>query len=242
MELRHYWRVLWRRRMIVLYTCILVSLLAGAYAGYTWYTSQWLGTTQITLSVQPLEIKGAVFDPNAAADGTTVNVEQDIANYAGTVDYFMAVSNRLKAGHYATQKDWKAIRNGLKVFQATSGHAIFIEWPSSKSREAVDIVRAGSAALVAYIPYYRTHLRPKLPAISWVVQEQPVAIKQSLSRLAVDIALRVALGIIAGVILAYLFEYLDDTVQDELDVQQWTGLPTLGVIPGGRQARRARTA
>ena len=54
--------------------------------------------------------------------------------------------------------------------------------------------------------------------------------------------LRLALGLVAGIIVAYLFEYLDDTVQDEADVQRWVGVPTLAVIPGGRQARRARSA
>jgi capsular polysaccharide biosynthesis protein len=74
------------------------------------------------------------------------------------------------------------------------------------------------------------------------VIDPPTAQRISLTKPLADVVLRMVLGLVAGIIVAFLFEYLDDTVQDEADVQRWMGLPTLAVIPGGRQAGRARSA
>lgn len=41
------------------------------------------------------------------------------------------------------------------------------------------------------------------------------------------------LGLVLGVLLAFVLEYLDDTVRNAADVERYTGLPTIGAIPGG---------
>jgi capsular polysaccharide biosynthesis protein len=241
MELRQYWRILVRRRNVAIYTFLVVAILSGLFSAYTYYTSQWLGQTILGVQMQPLIIRGAVFDPQAAADGTSVNVEADLANYATTIDYFKAISAELKSGGFHTHMDYRSIQKGLKVFKTTDGHGIIIEWPSAQTQQSSDLVTAAAMMLKAYVPTYHRLFRPTAPAINVNYVQVPVAVHQSLGKLAQDLALRLAIGIIAAIVLAYLFEYLDTKVQDEADVQRWMGLPTLAVIPGG-QVRRLRSA
>ena len=256
MELRQYWHVLVRRRNVVLYTFLVVAVLSLITVGYSYYNSRYLGETQIGLQVQPESVRNAVVDPQSAADANTGQVESDIANYAGTNDYFQAISDELAHGTYMVKvhgvyqaqrykthiNNWKTIRNGLKVFRATDGHSIFIEWESAKSTEAADAVRAAAAQLIDYIPVYHQSLRPTSPPIKYSYVDAPNSASQGLSKPAINFVLRAALGVVAGIILAYLFEYLDDTVQDEADVRRWLGVPALAVIPGGRQNVRVRGA
>lgn len=255
MELRQYWHVLVRRRKVVLYTLLIVAILAGLLEAYSYYNGKYLGSMRIGLQMQPDIIKGATFDPYSAADNNTDTVEHDLQNYTGTTDYFKAISYELSHGYtqmvngtphhytYTTHKDYKAIRNQpLKVFPADSGHSIIIQWQGATQTDSTEVVRAAAHQLINYVPIYHDTLRPGSPAIRTSYVEQPVATKQGLSKSVANWLLRVALGLVAGIILAYLFEYLDDTVQDETDVKHWLGVPALAVIPGGRQATRTRSA
>lgn len=49
------------------------------------------------------------------------------------------------------------------------------------------------------------------------------------------------LGVVLGVLVAFVLEYLDDTLKTASDVERFSGLPTLGSIPGGAaQGGRSR--
>jgi capsular polysaccharide biosynthesis protein len=50
-------------------------------------------------------------------------------------------------------------------------------------------------------------------------------------RLAVDVGLRAGLGLAAGIGLAFLLHYLDTRLRGPGDVEEWVGLPVVGVIP-----------
>jgi capsular polysaccharide biosynthesis protein len=45
------------------------------------------------------------------------------------------------------------------------------------------------------------------------------------------------LGLVLGVLLAFVLEYLDDTLKSSGDVERFTGLTTLGVIPTAELSR-----
>ena len=241
MELRHYWRVLIRRRIVLRNTFLLVAFLGLLNVAYSYYGSQWKGETVIGVQVQQNLISHAVIDPQQAADANTGPVEDDLQNYAGTVQYFQLVSNEL-AHTYGIHMDWKTVGSSLQVFASTNGHSIHIDSPNSNQTKATDIVAAAAHQLIAYVPIYHNELKPQSPGIRTAYVERPTARHNGLSKPAIDFLLRVALGVVAGIVLAYLFEYLDDSIQDAGDVEYWMHLPTLGVIPGGRQARRARSA
>lgn len=244
MELRQYWHVLVRRRTVILYTFLVVAVLALITVGYSYYGSRYLGQTQIGIQMQQnplLSGKGTVIDPQQTAYQNTGPVEDALTNYAGSVHYFTLVSQELR-NKYHINMDERAIGQGLKVFEANSGHSIFIQWPSSSETKATQIVAAAGDQLIDYIPVYHDTLLPNSPRIDHSYVDPPTTKRVGLTSPLAQFLIRAALGIVAGIILAFLFEYLDDTVQDESDVRHWLGVPALAVIPGGRQSTRTRSA
>lgn len=244
MELRQYWHVLVRRRIALRNTFLIVAVISLLMVAYSYYNSRYLGETQIGVQAQPnpvLNSKGAVIDAQQAANTNTGAIEDALANYAGSEKYFRLVSQELK-DKYGVNLDYRTIGSGLKVFEASTGHSIYVEWPSSTQARATDIVAAAGDQVIKYIPIYHDTLQPNSPPIKSSYVDPPTTKRVGLSKPVADFLLRLALGLVAGIVVAYLFEYLDDTVQDEADVQRWLGAPTLAVIPGGRQARRARSA
>ena len=247
MELRYYWRVLARRRNVIRNTALIVAVLGLLTVAYGYYNAQYLGETKIALEVQQNpDSRASVVDPAAAAFANTDQVINALVVYAGTTDYFKAVSAALKSS-YGINMDYKAVGQTLSsssggVFRSNEAHDIIIQAPNSSEKKAVSIVTAAEQQLLAHVRVYHDQLFPNLPPIKVRLDEQPIGKHVSLTKPLTDFVLRVVIGLVAGIILAYLFEYLDDTLQDEHDVRQWMDLPTLAVIPGGRSSRRTRTA
>ncbi len=241
MELRQYWRVLVRRRNIIRNTVLLVAVLGLLTAGYTYYSTQYLGTTTIGVQAQPININRPSIDTQSTSYGNTDQVIDDLIIRAGTITYFKGVRDRLDRVYHVTFKDYKPISQGLKVFKANQGHGIYIQWPDTNSNRATNVVAAASLELRDYVKVYKNTLNPGLD-IKAAITDDPTYKKVSLTSVLTQFLLRAALGLVAGIILAYLFEYLDDSLQDEADVQRWMNLPTLAVIPGGSPARRLRSA
>ncbi len=247
MELRQYWRVLVRRRNVIRNTFLVVAVLGLLTVAYGYYNAQYLGETKIALQVRENPKSNAsVVDPAAAASANTDQVINALVVYAGTTDYFKAVSAELKHT-YGINMDYKAVGQILSsspggVFRSGEAHDIIIQAASSNGKRASNFVTAAETQLRAHVKPYHDQLFPDLPDIKNSLDEQPIAKHVSLSKPLIDVLLRAVLGLVAGIILAYLFEYLDDTLQDEADVRQWMSLPTLAVIPGGAPVRRSRGA
>ena len=175
MELRQYWHVLVRRRVALRNTFLLVAVLSLAMVAYSYYNSRYLGATQIGLQVQPnpvLNSKGAVIDAQQAANTNTGAVEDAMANYAGSERYFKLISQELKA-KYGIRLDYRSVGQGLKVFESSTGHSLFIEWPSSTEARATEIVAAAGDQLVSYIPFYHNTLQPSSPPIRYSYVDPP---------------------------------------------------------------------
>lgn len=64
-----------------------------------------------------------------------------------------------------------------------------------------------------------------------IADRAEVPLFPSSPRKTLNIALALLLGIFGGVGLAILFEYLDNSVKNFEDVEKYTGLPTLGIVP-----------
>src|SRR4030095_14281542 len=44
-------------------------------------------------------------------------------------------------------------------------------------------------------------------------------------------------GLVLGVVLAFLLEYLDDSLNSPKEMEQITGIPTFGIIPGSKGSK-----
>ena len=239
MELRQYWRVLVRRRAVVRNTFLLVALLAVLSVGYSYYNGRYLGKAKIGVQVQPNnQIRGAVVDPQEAANTNTESVVGDLTTYASGRIYFESIAQELRQRYHVTM-DWRTLQQGTKVYPVPNSHIIYIQLSGSNEAKVRAIITAAVDQLRAWTQVYHATLLPNTPAIDTVAVDPPKAQLLGLSTPLADFLLRAALGLVAGLILAYLFEYLDDTVHDEADVQYWLGLPTLAVIPGRRSRLRS---
>ncbi len=239
MELQRYWQVLVRQRTVIRNTFLLVALLSFVTVAYAAFGSQYRGVVVIGVQVRPNSINNASIDPDQAANANTGVVEDDLVTYAGTIDYFKAVSQKLRDS-YHIDMGWRTVAQGLQVFESNAGHSIHFEQVGSSSTRVVSIVTAAADRLRAYVPIYHARFRSHSPLIDANFIETPAAKPQGLTKPLTDFLLRLALGLAAGVVLAYLFEYLNPTIRDEADVAHVMGLPTLAVIPGASQGRLTR--
>lgn len=238
MELRNYWRVLVRRRLVLRNTVLIVALLSLITVAYSYYGALYEGHAIIDLEVQPPNVsKNVNYDPHASAQGLSGNAVTEITNFAAGNQYFKNVSTEL----YGNQNHWKALQQSTKgIYQVPNSHEIYIRWDGNNTSTATRVVRAELHQLMNYVPEFQR--AASMPKISVTQIDPPTAQRISLTKPLLAFLERVAVGIVLAIILAYLFEYLDDSVQDETDVRHWMHVPTLAVIPGGRQARRARSA
>jgi len=241
MELQRYWLVLTRRRNVIRNTLLLVALLSLVTVAYSSFGSQYRGVAVVGIQMRPNAIRNASIDPDQAASVNTGVVEDDLTTYAGTVDYFKAVSQELKARYHITM-DWRAVAQELQIFESSTGHSIHLELVGSSATRVVSMVTAAADRLRTYIPVYHARFHSQSPLIDSGLIETPAAKPQGLTKPLTDFLLRLAVGLVAGIILAYLFEYLDNTIQDESDVERYMNLPTLAVIPSPSQAARGRKA
>ncbi|MFC2165966.1 polysaccharide biosynthesis tyrosine autokinase, partial [Acidobacteriota bacterium] len=64
-----------------------------------------------------------------------------------------------------------------------------------------------------------------------IADRAEVPLRPSSPKKKMNIALALLLGLFGGVGLAFLFEYLDNSVKNFEDVEKYSGLPTLGIVP-----------
>lgn len=243
MELRQYWRVLVRRGAVIRNTVILVALLSIVSVAYSFYGAQWDGRAQLGVQMQPQSLgKSPLIDSESTSNPNTGAVISDLVSYAGSITYFKTIS--AEARRHGYNLDYRAIsQHPLKVFRATDGNSIFLEWYDSNQKRATTLVSVAGQVLADYVPVYKTEFRPSSPRIRTHFVGSPDAFRQGVTSQVAQVLLRIAVGLAAAIVLAFLFEYLDDTVHDDADIERAMGLPTLAVIPGGRPARtRTRSA
>lgn len=236
MELKYYWRVLVRRRMVIRNTFLIVAILGLLTVAYSYSGAQYKGEAKINVQVQPYrsKIQTPNFDPSQTAQQNSDAAVQELTSYASNnVQYFKDVSNEV----YGTPNKWKSLQQSTKGgYQVPNSHEIYFEYDANSMAMAQKVVSAEMQQLRDYVPVFQQ--ASGMPTITANVIDPPFAQRVGLSTLVIQFLLRAALGLVAGIILAYLFEYLDDSLQDENDVQHWMNVPTLAVIPGGRVARR----
>jgi len=244
-ELRHYWRVLTRRRNVIRNTFLIVALLSLVLVAYSYYNAQYVGHAKIQVQVRPdySRAQNPNYDAVTTAQQNTTTAVQELTSYAATVQYFKDINAEMGG----KPNDWKGIQQGMKVYQLPDSHDVYIEYDGANQNKVNATIKAATHQFILYIPTFQRV--SAMPTISNDVTDPPTAQHVGLTTPLQAFLLRLVIGLVAGIILAYLFEYLDDTVQDGDDVARWMGLPTLAVVPGsgalrtvGGQARLIRGA
>jgi capsular polysaccharide biosynthesis protein len=224
MELRQYWRIVWRRWWLVAGLVLLVLAIS-------------LITYEQPAPVYQVTMRFAV--------GVEGEEPVDAVSGQGRSDAWLAseyladdLSEVLKGGDFAA-------RIGQRVGFDVPAGAIFasrehrimtvtVTWSERGQTQAI-AEAVGAAVENGGADYF-----PQLAGVdarAVLIDGPSISLVGRSLRDKLDLPLRLLLALVAGVGLAFLWDYLDDTIRDRTDLDSM-GVPVLGEIP--QQTRRWR--
>jgi len=224
MELREYWRILWRRWWLILGLVLVVLVVSVIYRRQP--TPMYQATMRFTIGVSPeTDSERVTMDPLYSAYLASEYIADDFTEIVRSESFAGDVSQRLAAQGISVSAG--TIR-GYTV--AEKQHRILtmqIVWPDEGQLRA--IAQAAIETLEQENAKYFRQLGSQGAEVFVIDPPTVVALGVSLKD-RLDIPIRILLALIAGVGLAFLLHYLDDTVQDADDMEG-LGITTLGRIP-----------
>jgi capsular polysaccharide biosynthesis protein len=224
MELREYWRILWRRWWVVVGLLLLV--LAGSIVSHPRPTPMFQATMRFTIGVSPESEAGRVtMDPLYSAYLASEYIADDFSEVVKSEVFASDVSARLAGQGISVSAG--AIQ-GFTV--AEKQHRILtmvITWPDEAQLWA--IAQAAGETLAEDNAKYFKQLGSEGAEVFVIDPPRVVPLGVSLKD-RLEIPIRLALAVLAGIGLAFLLHYLDDTVRDPEEVES-LGLGILGRIP-----------
>jgi capsular polysaccharide biosynthesis protein len=239
MEFRDYWRVLWRRRQVILplvAITFVASLIFNLVLPPTYSTS----TTVQILALIPRVPAGApqYYPPEYWNTVYSEYVSDDLGELVKS-DLFATKVAEVVKSRYGQEIDVKDIveavsktkrtHRTLKVTIATGS-----EVRTKRIAEAVDeVMRTDGASFFSSDDRRSVQINVLNPP------RDPIA--PGLVRRLMDVLLHTGVALVVGVALAFLLHYLDDRIQDEADAARTLGWPVLGAIPADGSARGAPT-
>ena len=222
MELKAYWRIIWRRWWLIVGLLLLVLLVS-------------LITHDPPRPVYQAMLRFAIgIEGQAPVDAVSGEGRSD----AWLASEYLAddLSEVLKGGDFAARIGELV---GFEVpagsiFASREHRIMTVTVTSSDPGQAQAIAEAVAAA----VENVGTEYFPQLAGVeaSAVLIDGPgiAQVGQSL-RQRLDLPLRLSLALVAGVALAFLWDALDDTIRDRAEAEA-LGVPVLGEVP--RKARR----
>jgi capsular polysaccharide biosynthesis protein len=224
MELRQYWRIVYRRLWIViaLVAIVLVSSLVLQPGPATSYQA----SMRFTVAVVPESRNDDyyAYDHYYTWMASEYFVDE-LTEIVGSEAFASAVSEELtNSGLDLPAGD---IRGSLRADRKHRILTVYITWADQEQLEeianaAAKALRRRSAGFLGQLGTTAADIRLIDPA---VVLPAGRSLKEKL-----DLPIRLFLALVAGIALAFLLDYLDDTVRDRAEVEAM-GLAVLGEIP-----------
>ena len=217
MELRTYWRIVWRRWWLVIGLVLIV--LVVSLATYRAPEPMYVASMRFTIGIEGEEPVNAV-----SGEGRSD---------AWLASEYLAddLSGVVKGGDFAARISAQVgFPVGAGVIQATREHRIMtvtITWPDS------DQVQAIAEAVGAAVEDGGAEYFPQLSGVeaSATLFDGPgIGLVGRSLRDKLDLPIRLFIAFVAGVALAFLWNYLDDTLRDRGEAEA-LGIPLLGEIP-----------
>ena len=224
MELRQYWRIIWRRWWLI--AALLAVVLVVSVLTYRTAEPVYVATMRFAIGIEGGEPVNAV-----SGEGRSD---------AWLASEYLAddLSEVLKGGDFAAQISGDV---GFDVaagtISASREHRIMtvnITWPDRNQAQAIAeavgaAVRDGGAR---YFPQLSGVAAQAVLIDGPAIGQAGRSLKDKL-----DLPLRLFVALVAGVALAFLWDYLDDTVRGAAEMES-LGVAVLAEIP--RQSRRRR--
>ncbi len=226
MELRQYWRIVWRRWWLIV--ALLGVVLVVSLVTYREPEPVWTATMRFAIGIEGSESVNA---PSGEGRSDAWLASEYLAD---------DLSEVLKGGDFAARIS-EQVGFGVPAgtIFASREHRIMtvtVTWPDRDQVQAI-AEAAGAAIQDGGAGYF-----PQLAGIEAeaVLIDGPGIgqVGRSLTD-KLDLPIRLFVALAAGVALAFLWEYLDDTVRDRAEVES-LGVPVLGEIPRRSWLRRKR--
>ncbi len=226
MELRQYWRIVWRRWWLIV--ALLGVVLVVSLVTYREPEPVWTATMRFAIGIEGSE---AVNAPSGEGRSDAWLASEYLAD---------DLSEVLKGGDFAARiSEQVGFQVSAGTIFASREHRIMtvtVTWPDRDQVQAI-AEAAGAAIQDGGADYF-----PQLAGIEAeaVLIDGPGIgqVGRSLTD-KLDLPIRLFVALAAGVALAFLWEYLDDTVRDRAEVES-LGVPVLGEIPRRSWLRRKR--
>lgn len=245
MEVRDYWRVVWRRRYAIV-PLVAVTFVASLLFNLVLPPVYKSETTVHVSAVLPPRIPGtpAYYSEEYYRTIHSEYIADDLSVIVKSQDFAAKIAERVKAryGQSLEVKDivdsivtTKKVHRTLKITVATGNEGL----TRTIGEAADDVLRSEAASYFArgdtqpvQINVIDPPLRPTAPG--------PV-------RRLLDVLLHTAVAGVFGMGLAFLLHYMDDRIQDDGDATRTLGWPVLATIPredagNGSQASTATLA
>lgn len=234
MELRRYWGIVWRYRLVVLALPLLVGLIA---------TARWFATPSSYTAQARVEI---VLAPPQATAGepdffrydnyykylATEYAVDDLVEVLNGNAFAAVVAATLNGPEYNIAIKNEEVQGAIK---ARRTHRVLVLETTSGDRDRA--IKIGWAAILTVqrdpLKYFTNgDLGPKQGAAVLQI-DQPLVAHSDRVRRALNVVLQTMVALFAGLGLAFLLEYLNDRLRDADAARDALGLPVLGQIPGG---------
>lgn len=222
MELRAYWRILWRRLWVVVGLTLAAGVLSyflspQAQAGYQ-------SSFRLVVSLSPEPKTGNYFTYDQYYNWVAAEYLVDDLSEVVKSQAFME-EVRQEMGPEAAR--------GVSVqsaFRAQKVHRILTVTVSAPTAEIAQAL--GSAAVQVLESRGQVYLA-QLQSASVKVQmiDPPTLSTTASGRSYLDLGLRTGLGFLVGMVLAFFLHYLDDRVYERDEVERLLGVAVLGEIP-----------
>ena len=229
MELKQYWRIIWKRAWIpfFLFVVVAVASLLTMQAPPTIYST----SMRFTVRVKPQQT-----DPNEYNyDGyyewlASEYMADDLSAIVSSQAFATDVNKHLAERGSSVQISPGSI--GGVTFGDKQHRVLRLDLSWGDAAELMEIAQATLAAMEQDSAKYLNPLSGPAALIQAIDQPTaPVPSARSLTdRLQLPVRLLLAVG--AGVALTFLFDYLDDSVRDKAELEMM-GIAVLGEVPKG---------
>jgi capsular polysaccharide biosynthesis protein len=219
MELRTYWKILFRRWWLVVVPVVVVALYIAVT--YTPPGPVYQVTIRFAAGTKPAGLSEDYdrYYPWLASE----YVANGLSDIAKTGVFAAAVAERLGDPGLAG-----AVQGGIVADSAQSVLVVYLSWPDAA--QIVDVADAVSAELSQNGAAYFPQLTGVEPAVRRLDTPSPVALAPGLRAQLMGPAVKIGLALVVGVALALLWHYLDPTVREAEELEA-LGLAVLAEIP-----------
>ena len=163
-------------------------------------------------------------DPGKAAEIANAFADELIAASPAIQGQQADLQKAVQANVDSTQADITQTQSQIDQLSATTFRTAAQDQELQTLEARLVSLRATYAALLPNLAANSSNLLTVVePAVAPAAPSSP--------RTLLNIVLAAILGLLAAVGIAFLVEYLDDSLTSSEDVQEVTGLPTLGVVP-----------